>query len=178
MSLQKLPSQSNVLFSEEFKLIRKHYGNRVAKRSQLPLINHILEGLDMMDRMSASQEAKKAFCLHPLIQDDRALEKNWEKTVNNPNVCRESLSLAMKYSSAANAYMCWPSTDNFTLLDLKVKVGPLNQDLIHMLVADKIQNEKDFEIHHKKTHHRSKQLARYYDLWLQYLDICEAELPK
>lgn len=176
MSAQQLSHNAKASDSAELKLIRKHYGNRIAKRSRLPLINHIIEGLKMMEEMGASENAKKAFCLHPLVQDDEDLKKYWDSIVNNPEISRDVASLAMKYRSAANSYLCRPNTDGYTLMNLKLIVGRLNQDLIHMLVADKIQNEKDFEIHHKKTHHRSKQLARYYDLWLIYLDVCEEQL--
>lgn len=40
-----------------------------------------------------------------------------------------------------------------------------------MLIADKVQNYKDFEIYHKSTHPRSKELDQYFKNWLQKLNI-------
>jgi len=42
-----------------------------------------------------------------------------------------------------------------------------------MLVADKVQNRKDFLAYHKGTHARSDELDYYFKLWLRRLDISE-----
>ena len=43
-----------------------------------------------------------------------------------------------------------------------------------MLIADKIQNRKDFELYHKETHPRSAELDKYFRNWLQKLNIDES----
>ena len=40
-----------------------------------------------------------------------------------------------------------------------------------MLVADKVQNLKDFVLHHLGSHKRSDELYRYYHRWLQHLGV-------
>lgn len=175
MSAQTLTQSSNVE-TVELQLIREYYGTRTAERSGVPLIQHVLEGLEIMTGMNATAVAKQAFCLHPLLQNDEDLKKNWQRVSDMPEVSRQAFNLAMVYRTKANSYLCRPETDHFTLVDIERVVGFCSQNMIHMLVADKIQNEKDFEIHHKATHERSAELTRYFDLWLQYLDIAEAKL--
>lgn len=177
MSAQKLPQQNeSCAESVELALIRDYYGTQVAKRSGVPLIQHVLEGLEIMTGMGATEVAKKAFCLHPLLQNDEDLKKNWQRVSDMPEVSRQAFNLAMVYRTKANSYLCREETDHFTLVDIENAVGFCSQNMIHMLVADKIQNEKDFKLYHEGTHERSDQLARYFDLWLQYLDIAEAKL--
>ena len=43
-----------------------------------------------------------------------------------------------------------------------------------MLIADKIQNKKDFELYHKGSHPRSMELDHYFNNWLKRLNISEA----
>ena len=42
-----------------------------------------------------------------------------------------------------------------------------------MLVADKVQNRKDFDVHHRDSHANSAVLQRYFANWLRRLDISE-----
>ena len=60
----------------EISLIKNFYGDKTAKRSGVPLINHINEGLIVLDFIKASDIAKKAYCLHPLVQSDKNLILN------------------------------------------------------------------------------------------------------
>ena len=164
-------------FSPEYITIKRWFGARKAKRTGVPHINHIDEGIDMLRAMGASELAIKAFCLHPLAQDPSIVANEW---LHHRDLDRKAIDLAKLYAFRADSFLCRPETDHYTIMDLRKYVGSLSQNLIHMLVADKIQNEKDFEIYHKGKgkHERSDQLAHYFDLWLQYLEVCEAELRK
>ena len=46
--------------SKEYFYISKVYGDNRAKRSGLPLMNHIDEGLDILNILNASDESKRA----------------------------------------------------------------------------------------------------------------------
>ena len=164
--------------SPEYIAIKEFYGDRTAERSGVLLMNHIDEGIAMLKIMGASELAIKAFCLHPLVQGDEEFACNWSALRETPGITLRSLELAVAYREAANSYLCRPETDQYTVEGLRVQVGWLNQDLVHMLFADKLQNEKDFEQFHLGTHARSAELANYFCIWLDYLEEMEAELKK
>lgn len=150
--------------SVEYKLIERFYGDKVAKRSQVPLINHINEGLVVLDRISATDQAKRAFCLHPLLQADEDLKENcYLVSFVEPHV----LLLTMEYRSVANEFLS-DKVVGATFDD--IRLSPL-YEVNDMLVADKIQNRKDFEQYHLGTHARSDELDKYFKIWLQRLDV-------
>jgi len=145
-----------------FEVISEFYGDRKAERSQVPLINHITEGLAILDMIQASQIAKDAFCFHPLVQCN-VLGFDYLKDYA-PYV------LTVEYSNRANDYLCCPDTDYVSSNDdIFGLVGLMSKDCRDMLIADKIQNRKDFTIHHSGSHKRSMELNSYFDKWLCYL---------
>lgn len=164
--------------SGEYDLIKSYYGSKKAKRSRVPLMNHIDEGIVMMQNMGASELAIRAFCLHPLAQGGVLGFNAIVRGLAAGHISTDSADLAIEYRCAADAYLCRPETDYFTNSEIHFVVGDLSQDLIHMLVADKIQNEKDFLIYHKGKHRRSDQLEAYFCKWLDYLDFCEERNKK
>jgi hypothetical protein len=145
-----------------FEVISEFYGDSKAERSQVLLINHITEGLAILDMIQASQTAKDAFCFHPIVQCN-VLGFDYLKDY-------ASYYLAVEYSKKANDYLCCKDTDyvssNEDIFDL---VGPMSKDCRDMLIADKMQNRKDFTIHHLGSHKRSIELNSYFDKWLCYL---------
>jgi len=148
--------------SVEYRLISAHYSDRTAKRSGVKLMNHIDEGLIILDAISATDQAKCAFCLHPLLQADADLKENaYMVSFVEPHV----LLLAMEYRNIANAYL----SDKIDT-DQELKLSPL-YEVNDMLIADKIQNRKDFMTYHCGIHARSDELARYFNKWLNALNI-------
>ena len=165
----------------EYRLIRKHYGDRVAKRSQVPLINHINEGLVVLDAIGATEEAKRAFCLHPLFQADEDLKENfYMASFAFPHV----LLLTMEYRSVANEFLSDKMDDidiSPLLRDLgykevakQIRLSPL-KEVNDMLIADKVQNYKDFVTYHQKTHARTSELDDYFNIWLEALGVSDAQ---
>lgn len=151
------------------KLIEDYYGDRVTERSGVPLMNHINEGIAIMKGRKARDEAIAAYCIHPIIQADADFTNAMiSRTFDQfPNI--EVVMLVMEYRKTANAFLCTPHTDLYTKDDIR-RIAPLcSEDVREMLIADKIQNQKDFLIYHYGKHERSDKLYRYFRLWLEYL---------
>lgn len=147
-------------------LIVSYYGNKRAKRSGVRYITHIYEGLAILEAISASRTAKDAFCLHPILQDDDKLEANIRLM---RHVGHRALITAMEYRNVANRGLNCFQIDNPDWIYL----GPL-ADVHDMLIADKVQNYKDFKKYHLGTHPKSKELDRYFRNWLRALQVTDA----
>lgn len=182
----------------EYRAISDHYGVRRAERSQVPLINHIHEGiviigaLDGMlpdERRFNDRPAAAGYCLHPLFQNDLDLMtfgQRYAHGVHRP--LAGPVMLTMEYRWRANnwlsdkvqkgemqAFPARPGPIDFDVafhLDGKPDAGNL-PEVRAMLIADKVQNYKDFLAHHKGTHARSDELDLYFRTWLDHLSINE-----
>lgn len=157
--------------NKHYAAISAFYGDRTAERSGVPLINHINEGLYLLDMVGGTIRAKEAYCIHPLLQDDGALHAAIQKKsvflnhMPDPDV----VVLAMEYRHVANAYLshhCVGEQDEIALACIP--------EVNDMLIADKVQNRKDFEIHHLEKHENSARLDVYFKNWLRKLDVSEA----
>lgn len=146
--------------SREYQAVARFYGTRRAKRSDVPLMQHIDEGLAVLETIGASDRAKRAFCLHPLLQADEDLRRSYEGGVSTLTDDPAVLVLALEYRNIANATLSprlIASADDILL-------SPL-EEVNDMLRADKVQNWKDFVQHHRGLHPRSAELERYFKLW-------------
>lgn len=155
--------------------IAHYYGSRRAVRSGVLLIDHINQGLAILDRLGADDVTKEAFAVHPIFQADDDLKENFQVAADlDPMV----VLYAMEYRNCANAFLSHviEKIDDQGEKILRPKrplhLSPLAQVNL-MLVADKVQNRKDFELYHKGQHKRSDELDFYFKFWLQRLDISE-----
>lgn len=160
----------------EYKLIQEFYGDHCAERSGVPLMQHIDEGLAILDTIGASDSAKRGYCLHPLIQDYEIYKLNIKRLRTDPKLSAVTLHRAKEYREYANSYLCKPETDSWTLETMAKRIGYIPTDVYHMLIADKRQNFKDFMRYHFGTHERSLELTRYFNNWLEYLGVLGAPL--
>ena len=148
------------LESIEYQLIREFYAEREAARSKVPLMNHINEGLIVLDMIGAHDCSMKAFCLHPMVQDDQPLKKHY---IHIQNVCSSLvIMMAMEYRNVAN----------IGLLGGVQQLSPLSE-VNDMLIADKVQNRKDLELYHMDSHPRADILLDYFKNWLNVLSVSE-----
>ena len=161
--------------TREYAAIAAHYASRVARRSGVPLIRHIDEGLAILRALDATEHAARAFCLHPLVQADADLAANAHllaagALTDDPYV----LALVFEYRHIANATLSSRLSDGRPLASAgDIPLSPL-ADVNTMLIADKVQNRKDFIAHHRETHPRAAELDRYFALWLERLGVTEA----
>lgn len=153
--------------TSEYKLISKHYGTRVAKRSGVPLINHINEGDHILLVTGACVQSRKAFFLHPLLQSDSDIAAN-AYILKNQYIDQYAVHLALEYRNIANQYLSKRiigSVDEIALSPIK--------EVNDMLFADKIQNYKDFILYHRGIHERSDELILYFENWISRLNILD-----
>lgn len=157
--------------NQHYQAASEYYGAQRARRSQVELMAHIDEGLLLLDAIGASLKAKEAFCIHPLLQDDQSLmgslrsESIFQKWSLDPS----TVVLAMEYRSVANSYLSHHYRGEGDVIRLSVL-----QEVNHMLLADKVQNRKDFEIYHYGSHEKTEILEKYFSNWLRALEVTES----
>lgn len=151
----------------EYKMIEDYYRDGKAERSGAYFMNHIDEGLSILNNIGASDIAKKAYCLHPIFQSDEELFRNYHKSLN---VSPLIMMTVMEYRSVANEYL---STRKINSID-EIRLSPLKY-VNDMLRADKIQNYKDFMLYHYNKHPRSEELTEYFINWHNKLEINETD---
>jgi hypothetical protein len=151
--------------SKEYRAIERHVGGRRAARSGVHYMNHIDEGLAVLRDLGATERAKRAWCLHPMLQLDADLPGSYADLAalsDDPAV----LVLAMEYRNIANAHL---SRREVSSID-DIALSPL-PEVADMLRADKVQNYKDFVLHHGDAHPRAAALHRYFQQWLARLGV-------
>lgn len=151
------------------RMIEIYYGDRVAERSQVPLINHINEGVKILEELGCDTNTIDAFRIHPLVQSDEAL-KGFMKT-NWALIEPKTVLLAMEYRQWANTWLSdkvYKDDRAVPTYNTSPNSGPL-KEVAYLLWADKLQNYKDFLLYHKDTHPRSLELTLYFETWLTYL---------
>lgn len=173
-----------VKYTPEYKAIQEHCGDRKAERSGVPLIRHIDEGLEILELIGSTKDAMRAFCLHPLFQNDEDLAKTLRENqlyVFSPRC----VVLAMEYRARANDWLS-EKVDRHAVMTFD---GKLSSELVQvgkpdagfslevkqMLIADKVQNYKDFLEYHYGKHKRSEELNYYFLEWFKALDIEQEE---
>jgi hypothetical protein len=145
--------------TKAYKIIQEHYGETIAKRSGVKLMNHIDEGIEILKSIDADEVTIDAYCLHPILQSDEAFNENYK--MDFEGVSTETLLLVMEYRRVANSYLSRNKMGDF--------VGFTNDRVKQMLYADKIQNEKDFKLYHEGNHERSEELREYFNNWTNIL---------
>jgi len=156
-----------IMRSLEYSAISDYYKDDITDRSGVKLMNHIDEGIEILNQLGATPAAIAAYCLHPIFQNDADLTKNVAAIkLFDPYV----IMLTMEYRRTANSYLCRPGTDDFTLDDICRVVGLLLPEVKDMLIADKKQNSKDFMLYHYGVHKRTTQLHQYFKNWCNLLN--------
>lgn len=158
--------------TREYRAVAAEFDGVAARRSGVPYMHHIDEGLAVLRDLGAPEAAWRAWCLHPRVQADAALAEAYPRIAaltDDPRV----LCLAMEYRNVANAYLSHRTVHD----PAEVALGPLPE--VHaMLTADKVQNAKDFVLHHRGTHPRSAALEAYFKTWHARLGVTREDFAR
>lgn len=145
----------------EYEIISKHWDDNCAVRTGIHYMNHVDEGLRIIKEVNGSERAMRIFALHGFLQNCYA-----DNTFNSDvlsDVAPDVLIGAMEYRAVANAHLSHHRPDTLVLSE--------DADVNTALIADKVQNFRDFERFHNGCHLRSKQLKQYFERWLNALDV-------
>jgi hypothetical protein len=153
---------SYVRSTAEYAAVAEFYGGRRAARSGMAYMQHINEGLVILDAIDASVVAKLAFCLHPLAQSDDDLPAFDPHLASTPEV----LVATIEYRNVANRCLSHHT-------GVRPHLSPLAA-VNEMLVADKVQNRKDYAAEAERTGSHRPELAAYFDAWLGVLGVTPA----
>jgi hypothetical protein len=154
-------------YTNSYQAISKHYAGKTAQKSGLPYMNHIDEGMRILDRIFQTQVVdahgdilRGAWCIHPMVQEDSALtDKNTRALL--VGVESSVLIHAMEYRAMANSYL------SYHRIDQPIYESPL-PGITELLLVDKIQNYKDLW-NHNPEHERFGELVQYFNRWFYWL---------
>lgn len=144
----------------EYNYISDLFHNKISKVTEDLSMNIMEEGLAILNILEASHNAKKAFCIHPLFENDESLAKTWEMN-RIPNCDSRSLILAMEFRTISGR-----RSGNNGKIRLSM-IPEVNQ----MLLADIMQKYKTFEINQRGVHPKSNELETFYKNWI--IQLCE-----
>lgn len=160
----------------EYELIKKYYEYKVAKRSGIPYINHIDEGLLLLNYKLRAKDSvsHRAFCLHPFYQDNIRIDTT--------KISGHSTRVAYFYSIIANTFLRHNYKNNNDLSHWipsyhSVLCNDKSSNVYNMLYADKIQNYKDF-MKHYNSYSEAESIEEYFLWWFDVLKITHRELNK
>lgn len=122
------------------------------------------EGLSILRHLGAGELAERAFCLHPLVQADEDLRANFEALAGFEG---RVVALALEYRARANGYL----SQHAPRAPGEIQLSPLAA-VNAMLIADKVQNRKDFRAYNA-DHPRAERLEAYFAEWLAALGVSE-----
>lgn len=165
---QRLPVKSSV----EYEIINTMYCDLKAKRTGLPYMRHIDQGLVILEAMNAPPRTLRAWCVHPVFQLDDFFPPLMEEGAKGARLLQmlswQTVALAMEYRAVANAFLTKPRRWQPDFPHLS-PVAEVNM----MLCADKLQNERDARNHlyGKIPHEERRHLEEYFHRWFSVLKI-------
>lgn len=146
----------------EYQAVERYYNNRKPTRANVWLMNHVDEGLAILHAYGADPKASEVFCLHPLIQSDSELLNNRHLLTEFPLF---DWAGTFEYRSVANEYLAHRDIESSS----SIRLSPLEY-VNQAILADKIQNYKDFMLHHNK-HINYSRLFTYFHNWFDIFDV-------
>jgi len=85
-----------------YQMIARHYGDKTTARSGVLLINHINEGIEILNRYGADPVVMEAYAVHPIFQNDADLKANFYQCADlHPLITL----YAIEYRNIANQFL-------------------------------------------------------------------------
>jgi hypothetical protein len=153
--------------TDPYRVIQKEWSQKTDSKGS-PYMWHIDMGLAYLISQGASDAVKVAWCIHPLVQDNKDLKRNYKKMLGC--LTNEAVMLVIEYRHQAN----WFSTHS-TLN--KAPKKNLLSEIILMLKADKLQNAWNLHTY-RKDHKNYKELTAYFNIWFSALNINPVDILK
>jgi len=163
---------TNVLIAAAaYGLVDWFYGDKHARRSGLPLIKHIKDGVRILRAINASEDAILAFIVHPIFQRD----EEFHIYLDNPSIAdccsKKTIALAIEYRNVANRFLSNRLTSiTEEELDCVKAQCEATPDIKSMLIADKIQNYSDMRSYNRGLPNYII-LEDYFLTWFELLEI-------
>ena len=171
-------ANGDVVMSDEYTLVREFYKGKRGERSGVPYLQHIDEGLYILECLGASRETLRAFAIHPLVQGDQEFQDHVDNEVVTKLLYAggqsgAAMALALEYRYRANSYTSRMPPSVFD----SYKRSPLPEVNL-MLLADKIQNYKDAILYviPKMDFPEANRLHTYFQNWMDFYEISDKEL--
>lgn len=154
--------------SPEYMRISEAFSGKFSKRTGAPYMRHIDQGLTLLHVMGADATVLRAWCVHPLFQNDELfipILKSYKYFSTESVIVTV---LAMEYRKVANAFL----VPDLELIAVP-KISPIDE-VNTMLIADKVQNYREVQLHRKQLE-PSEHLDRYFSKWFMSLKVTEPQ---
>lgn len=164
-------NDTETVILSSYRFIEQVYAFKKASRSGLWYMNHIDEGLYILDRLnglglgSPDPTDKAAFASHAALQSDEDIKYNYGPWISKMTNSNRLATKVFEYRAIANDYL----SNKVISSPSEIKLSPL-EGVNMMLMADKIQNFKDLMLHNRE-HPRFEQLHQYFMNWFTALKV-------
>jgi hypothetical protein len=159
--------------SDEYIFTKGQLAGKSAKRSGVPYFTHVKEGLHILSLLphmgifDVDIFTEKAYCLHAVSQNDADLMEFYG---NFHRFSSTSIGYAMEYRNVANRSLRTSFKKEFNYTE--IILSPIPQ-VNYMLIADKIQNRKDFLKYYPYPGEHWDSINHYFNMWMKRLDVSE-----
>lgn len=159
------------------------YNNKKARRTQIPYMKHIDDGVKILQHLGVTDpEVYDAWLLHPLIQtmsinQVEAFLSSYGLPPLHSGVSLNTIALAKQYADVANSFLPNVVDQN---LHHTFNIYIACPKLKALLIADKVQNYVDFCMSSDMGYFDEEpddyvpNRMEYFNMWLGRLDIDES----
>jgi hypothetical protein len=122
-----------------YRLIQQKYKGKIAQRSGVSYMNHILEGTFILWQIFGfDEELLEAYCLHPIFQSDKFLSQLFADDHSELSIISQLIVvLGMEYRRVANSY----TIKNKVKKPEDIDIGPLEK--VHQMLGRVLKSGRE-----------------------------------